>query len=286
MIGAAFGTIQDQAMFEMSTLNMVPPWLPLPRNFRFRKAKARLERLVNEMIDDRIGSSTVDGENDIIVRLLAMYGGGTGSPDPHTRRRLRDELVTLLLAGHETTSSTLGWTWYLMDQHRDVAARVRAEARAVLGDRTPTFEDLHGLSYTTMVVQEALRLYPPVWVLPRRTVEADEVAGYPIRAGADVLVSPYAMHRNPEFWADPERFDPERHSPEGARGRRRYSYIPFGGGPRVCVGSNLGMAEAVIVTAMVARELDLELLPGREVVGEAMLSLRIRGGLPMTISQI
>jgi cytochrome P450 len=286
MIGDAFATIQDQAMFEMSTLNMVPPWLPLPRNFRFRKAKRQLEKLVNQMIDDRVGASTVDAENDIIVRLLEMYGGSTGSVDPHTRRRLRDELVTLLLAGHETTSSTLGWTWYLMDQHRDVAARVRDEARAVLGDRTPTAEDLHGLAYTTMVVQEALRLYPPVWVLPRRTVEPDVIAGYPVRAGADVLISPYAMHRNPEFWPDPERFDPERHTADGARGRRRYSYIPFGGGPRVCVGSNLGMAEAVIVTAMVARELDLALLPGREVVGEAMLSLRIRDGLPMTIQQI
>jgi enediyne biosynthesis protein E7 len=293
MIGDAFGTIQDQAMFEMSTLNMVPPWLPLPRNFRFRKAKGELEHLVNGMIDERVGrssvgsadnESTVDG--DIIVRLLRMYGGGTGSPDPVTRRRLRDELVTLLLAGHETTSSTLGWTWYLMDQHPDVAARVRDEARAVLGDRTPTFEDLHGLAYTHMVVEEALRLYPPVWVLPRRAVEADEIAGYPIKAGSDVLISPYAMHRNPEFWADPERFDPDRHTPERARGRRRYSYIPFGGGPRVCVGSNLGMAEAVIVTAMVARELDLRLQPGREVTGEAMLSLRIKGGLPMTIHQV
>jgi cytochrome P450 len=280
-IGEDFSTIQDQAMFEMMTLNAVPPWLPTPRNRRFHKARADLEQLVNAMIDERAGQP--DDENDLVSRLLVMYRAQP--TEALRRRRMCDELVTLLLAGHETTSSTLGWTWYMMDQHPDVADRVRDEARAVLGDRTPTFEDLHELRYTTMVVQESMRLYPAVWVLPRKALADDEIGGYHVPAGADVLISPYTLHRNPAFWDDPLRFDPERFSPASTVARQRYTYIPFGGGPRVCVGSNLGMAEAVLVTAMVARELRLRLKPGHRVVGEAMLSLRVRGGLPMMIQQ-
>jgi cytochrome P450 len=280
-IGEAFSVVQDQAMFEMTTLSTVPHWLPLPRHRRFRRARAELEKLVNSMIDERAGEGDENG--DVLSRLLATY---RAEPDDALRRRrLRDELVTLLLAGHETTSSTLGWTWYEMDRNPRVAERVREEAGAVLADRAPSFEDLRELPYTMSVVEEAIRLHPPVWILPRRAVDADEIDGYRIAPGMDVLISPYTLHRNPEFWPDPERFDPDRFSPERARGRGRFSYIPFGGGPRVCVGSNLGMAEAVLVTAMVARDLRLRLAPGHRVVGEAMLSLRIRGGLPMTIER-
>jgi enediyne biosynthesis protein E7 len=281
-IGRAFAVVQDQAMFEMATLNAVPHWLPLPRNRRFRTARAQLETLVDAMIDERAGAGdAADADRDVLARLMELY---RDEPDDALRRRrLRDELVTLLLAGHETTSSTLGWTWYVMSQHPRVADRVRDEARAVLGDRTPTFEDLHGLRYTTMVVEEAMRLYPPVWLLPRRALADDEIGGYHVPAGSGVLISPYTLHRNPAVWEDPETFDPERFAPENTTGRRRYSYIPFGGGPRVCVGSNLGMAEAVLVTAMVARELRLQLAEGYRVVPEARLSLQVAGGLPMTV---
>jgi cytochrome P450 len=172
-----------------------------------------------------------------------------------------------------------------MDRHPAVADRVRDEAREVLGDRTPTYEDLRRLSYTSMVVEEAIRLYPPVWILTREAVEDDVIDGYPIQGGTDVLISPYTLHRNATFWTDPEKFDPERFDPEQVRARQRYSYLPFGAGPRVCVGSHLGMAEAVLVTAMVARDLRLRLAPGYRVVPEAMLSLRVRDGLPMTVER-
>ncbi|HEY0937838.1 MAG TPA: cytochrome P450, partial [Trebonia sp.] len=155
-------------------------------------------------------------------------------------------------------------------------------AVSVLGQRTPEFEDLTRLPYTTMVIQEAMRLYPPVWGLPRKALAADEIDGYRIPAGADVMVCPYTLHRNPQFWPDPDRFDPERFAPGGPPPGHRYAYIPFGAGPRVCVGSHLGMMEAVLVAAMVARRFRFE-LAGPVPRPEPNLSLRVHGGLPVRV---
>lgn len=276
-IGHAFEAVQDQAMFEMVTLSKVPQWVPLPTQLRFRRARAELKRVVDTLIAERAGG---DGD-DAISRLIAATEGR-----PDAARRRHDELVTLLLAGHETTASTLSWTFHLVDRHPEVRERLHAEAVAVLGDRRPGFADLRELRYTTMVVQEAMRLYPPVWILTRQAVAADEIGGYPVPAGADVLISPYTLHRHPAFWDRPESFLPERFEQGRAARRPRYAYLPFGAGPRVCVGSNLGMMEAVFVTAMVARELRLTGVPGRRVVPEPMLSLRVRGGLPMTVHRV
>jgi cytochrome P450 len=281
-MGHAFDVVQDQAMFEMQTLNMVPHVLPLPRNFRFRAARRELERIVFDIVEQR--SRAGHAGDDVLARLLADYAGE--SDEKVRRRRLRDELVTILLAGHETTASTLSWAWYEISCNPEIGERMRAEAVAVLGDGLPTYEDLHRLNYTRMVIQETMRLHPPVWILPRRAIEPDEVAGYHIPAGADVLICPYTLHRHPEFWDEPERFDPDRFDTDRAATQHRYAYVPFGGGPRFCIGNNLGMMEAVFVASMAAREFRLELQPGRKVVAEAMLSLRIRGGLPMIIHRV
>ncbi|SFP09389.1 Cytochrome P450 [Amycolatopsis arida] len=282
-VGAAFEAVQDQAMFEMVTLSMVPQWVPLPRQRRFRRARRELERVVATLVSEhlRTGGDTRPEADDVLSRLVRST---RAEPDPAVgRRRMRDELVTLLLAGHETTASTLGWALYLVDRHPDVFERLRAEAVAVLGDRLPEHGDLRRLTYTTMVVQEAMRLYPPVWILPRQALAGDVVGGYAVPAGADVLVCPYTLHRHPEFWPDPDRFDPERFDPEATTDRPRYAYLPFGAGPRFCVGSHLGMMEAVFVLAMITRELRLTAVPGRPVVAEPMLSLRVRNGLAMTV---
>jgi len=282
--------VQNQAIFEMLTLGAVPPWLPLPHQMRFRRGRRELEALVDRLVDEH--QSAADGAgDDLLSRLVAST---EQEPDERVRRRrMRDELITLLLAGHETTASTLGWTWYLVDRHPEVFDRLHAEAVTVLGDRQPTYEDLHELRYTTMVIEEVMRLYPPVWLLPRRAVGADEIGGYHVPPRADVMLCPYTLHRHPDFWPEPDRFDPDRFAPERAGERSRYAYIPFGAGPRFCVGNNLGMMEAVFVVATVARELRPRLVPGREVVAEPMLSLRVRpccgtslrvrGGLPMTL---
>jgi cytochrome P450 len=279
-VGASFEAVQDQAMFKAVTLNLVPSWLPLPRQRRFRSGRDTLRGAADRLVAER-RSGSGEGRDDVLSRLIAS---AAEEPEPAVgARRVRDELITLLLAGHETTASTLGWTFALLDRNPDEWARLHDEAVEVLGDRLPVFEDLHRLTYTSRVVEEVMRLYPPVWLLPRVAQDADQVGGFAVPAGADVLVCPYTMHRNPEFWDAPREFDPGRFEPARSAGRPRYAYIPFGAGPRFCVGNSLGMMEAVFVIASVARELRLVKAPGYRVIPEAMLSLRIRGGLPMSV---
>ncbi len=279
-IGHSFEAVQDQAMFDMVTLGAVPAALPLPKQRRFRAARQDLERVVTHLVADRAARPR-DGD-DVVSRLVASTAK---EPDPQVAaRRMRDELVTLLLAGHETTASTLSWSFHLVGQHPEIAERLHAEAVEVLGDRLPEYEDLRRLKFTAMVVHEVMRLYPPVWILTRQAQQDDEVVGYHVPAGADVMVCPYVLHRHPAYWPEPDRFDPDRFDPDRTGGRPSYAYVPFGAGPRFCVGNTLGLMEAVFVLAMVSRELTLAAVPGREVVPEPMLSLRVRGGLPMTVT--
>jgi enediyne biosynthesis protein E7 len=280
-IGESFAAVQEQAIFELTSLSAVPHWVPLPRQLRFRKARRDLQSIVDQLVAERV-ASRAEHQDDVLSRLIISAGQET---DPRIgRQRLRDELCTLLLAGHETTASTLGWAFYLIDQHPEVGQRLHDEALEVLGDRLPSYEDLRRLPYTNMVIEEVMRLYPPVWILPRVAQAADNVGGYHVPAGADVLICPYTMHRHPAFWEQPERFDPERFNPQRAVDRPRYAYIPFGAGPRFCVGNNLGLMEAVFVLALICRDLRLTKPTDYQVTGEPMLSLRIRGGLPMTVS--
>jgi cytochrome P450 len=272
-LGHSFEAVQDQAMFEAVTLSMVPQWAPLKKQLLFREARDDLRRIAEELVEQRFANPVEKGE-DVLSRLIDSAG---------TREQMRDELITLLLAGHETTASTLGWAFHLLDEHPDVAAKLRAEADEVLGDQLPTHDDLHRLPYTARVVEEVMRLYPPVWLLPRVAQADDEIGGYHIPAGSDVVVVPYTLHRHPAYWPEPEKFDPDRFDPDRPSGRPRYAYIPFGAGPRFCIGNSLGVMEAVFVLTMVLRELELTKIPGYEVVPEAMLSLRVRGGLPMTV---
>lgn len=278
-LGESFAAVQDQAMFELTTLNAVPTWVPLPGRARFRGARARLQQVVDHLVAQR-GDRTA-GRDDVLSRLIVSTGRETDRRV--AAQRLRDEMVTLLLAGHETTASTLGWTLYLIDRHPGVWERLHAEAVDVLGDRLPEQGDLHRLRYTTMVLEESMRLYPPVWLLPRRALAPDTIGEFRVPARADVLVSPYTLHRHPGFWPRPERFDPERFDPSRTADRPRYAYLPFGAGPRFCVGSNLALMEAVFVVAALCRRLRLTRPQGYRVVPEPMLSLRIRGGLPLTV---
>ncbi|CAL9401806.1 Epi-isozizaene 5-monooxygenase_(E)-beta-farnesene synthase [Streptomyces sp. enrichment culture] len=283
-LGHAFEAVQEQAMFEMVTMGAVPMWIPLPHQMRFRRARARLQRVVEQLAAERIARGAIGQGDDALSRLIASV---RAEPDPRVGdRRLRDELITLLLAGHETTASTLGWTCYLIDRHPEVRDRLHQEAVQVLGDRLPRHEDLRALSYTAMVVEEAMRLYPPVWILPRQAQAADEIGGYHVPAGADVLICPYTLHRHPDFWEAPGQFRPERFTPGERSDRPRYAHIPFGAGPRVCVGSSLGLMEAVFTVALLCRELRLEKVAGLRVAPEPMLSLGVRGGLRVTVRTV
>ncbi|MDX6741614.1 cytochrome P450 [Actinocorallia sp. A-T 12471] len=278
-IAHAFEAVQDQAMFEMVTLGAVPMWVPLPHQLRFRKARRELDRVVATLVAERRAAM---GEDDVVSRLIRSVDR---EADPAVARtRLRDELVTLLLAGHETTASTLGWAFHLLDRHPDVADRVRDEVASVVGDGPVRFAHLHGLAYTVQVLQEVMRLYPPVWILPRQAQAADVVGGYGVPAGADVVICPFTLHRHPAFWPDPERFDPGRFD-GSAEGRPKFAHLPFGAGPRFCVGNSLGMVEATIVLATVVRSLRLAAPAGASPTPEPMLSLRVRGGLSMRVSR-
>jgi enediyne biosynthesis protein E7 len=279
-IGHSFEAVQDQAMFEMETMGLVPRWLPLRQQRVFRRARADLQRIVDKLVADRLAEPRADGD-DVLTRLIHST---SLEQDPKVAAtRMRDELTTLLLAGHETTASTIGWTLHLVDEHPEVAERLHAEAVEVLGDRLPTYADLARLRFHAMVLHEAMRLFPPVWILTRRAIEDDVVGGYRVPAGSDVLVCPYTLHRHPAYWERPDEFDPDRFDPDRPVSRPRYAYLPFGAGPRFCVGNHLGLMEATFVMALLSRDLRLAKLPDFEVVVEPMLSLRMRGELPMTI---
>jgi enediyne biosynthesis protein E7 len=279
-IGHSFEAVQDQAMFEMETLGLVPRWLPLRGQRAFRAARTDLERIVELLVAQR-KANPIESGDDVLTRLIASTAKETDKRVAD--RRMRDELVTLLLAGHETTASTVGWTLKLVAEHPGVRQRLHEEAVAVYGDRRPGYADLTRLRYTHMVLQEAMRLYPPVWILPRRALAEDEVGGYHVPAGAEVLISPYTMHRHPRYWPDPDRFDPERFDPDVQTDRPRYAHIPFGAGPRFCVGNHLGLMEATFIISTLMRDLRLERVPGFEVKPEPMMSLRLGGGLQLTV---
>jgi cytochrome P450 len=194
-------------------------------------------------------------------------------------RQLRDEIITMILAGHETTANLLSWTFYLLSKHPEVERRVREEAARVLGDRDPSLDDVRSLEYTRMVLEEVLRLYPPAWVFERQSTEADTLGRYPIEAGSIVGICPYVLQRHPDHWENPLGFDPERFRPERADKRARYAYLPFGGGPRTCVGNQFAMMEAQLLLAMIVREHRLELVPSHKVELDPVITLRPRTGI-------
>jgi cytochrome P450 len=206
--------------------------------------------------------------------------------EPMSDRQIRDELVTLFIAGNETAALTMTWLMYLLDRHPDAQAKVRAEAAEVLGGRIPSYDDLPRLKYSKMVIQEALRLYPPSWMLPRVAVAEDEIDGYRIPAGATLLVSQYLMHRDPALWDRPEVFDPERFRPEKAEKRPRYAFMPFGVGPRFCIGDQFAIMEAQLLLAMMVQRFRARLQPGTRVEAKAMSTLRPRNGMPMFLERL
>jgi cytochrome P450 len=195
-----------------------------------------------------------------------------------TDTELRDQVLTIAMAGHETTAKTLTWTLYLLDRHPEVAARLAGEVDAALGGRLPTAADLDKLTLCQQVIEEALRLYPPVWQITRRALGPDALAGYDVTPGALIAISPYLLHRNPRYWDEPDAFRPERFA-AGSAAYPSHLYLPFGGGPRICIGQHFALVEATLVLATLLREIRLEVVPGFIVEPEALVTLRPRHGL-------
>jgi cytochrome P450 len=201
-------------------------------------------------------------------------------------KQLRDEVMTMILAGHETSANALAWTWYLLSQNPDVEEKLHAELDSVLEGRIPTIADLPRLPYTKMVIDETLRLYPPAPGVSRKSVADDEVGGYHIPARSEIAVSEYVTHRHPGFWEQPEDFDPERFTPQRSAGRPHFAYFPFGGGPHLCIGNNFALMEAQLILATVAQVYQLRMAPRHPpVIPEPLVTLRPRNGIVMTVQK-
>lgn len=256
--------------------------IPTPRNRRYRQAKTELYAVIDSLVDHRRGS--VGKYSDLLDLLMLARDEETG--EGMSAEQLRYELVTLFIAGHETTALALSWAFYLLAQHPEARARLQAEAAQVLAGRIPTADDLANLKYTRMVLDETMRLYPPAWLTNRRAIGADEIEGYAIPAGAELTVSPYATHHDASLWPEPFKFDPERFTSERSTGRHRYAYFPFGGGPRQCIGNNFALMEAQLILAAITQHYFLDLVPGKPVVTEALITLRPKDGPWMTVQRV
>jgi cytochrome P450 len=199
---------------------------------------------------------------------------------------LRDQVMTFIGAGHETTAVALGWTWYLLAQHPEVETKLGEEVRGVLAESIPTVGDLQKLVYTRRVIEESLRLYPPVIAVIRDVIDEDQIGGFRIPAGSGVILSQYVTQRHPEFWPDAEKFDPERFSPGKCEGRPKFAWFPFLGGPHQCIGAEFAMMEMMLVVAMVMQRYRLKLAEGSKVEVRVTLSLRPKNGIPMRLARI
>jgi cytochrome P450 len=261
--------------------SLLPVGFPTPGTLRARGASRRLDRIIGDIIARRRAGEQAE---DLLGMLMEAKDSETG--ESMTDKQLRDEVTTMFLAGHETTANALAWTFYLLSTHPDIERRVRAELDAALGGAPPRMGDLPRLPYLLQVIKESMRLYPPAWMLDRRAIEADEVLGYRVEKNTLVLCSPYVTHRHPEFWPNPEGFDPERFSAANEEARPRYAYFPFGGGPRQCIGNAFAMMEAQLILAAVLQRFRPWLAPGHPVAPETLITLRPRWGLQMGLTPV
>jgi cytochrome P450 len=257
-----------------------PAWLASLFSRRRRTAAVlnEFDRAVDELISSRAHDPNAQPK-DLLARLVAARDAETGGG--MTANEVRDEVVTIFMAGHETTAQALTWTWYLLSLHPAVEARLDEELRAVLKGRTPQYEDIAQLRYTRMVIEESMRLYPPAHTMAREPIAADEVLGRRIPAGAIVLIAPWLLHRKASLWHEPHRFDPDRFTTEPAR----FSYIPFGAGQRICIGAAFAMTEAILILAMIAQHYRLRLKPGHPIEPQGLITLRPRYGMPMVLER-
>ncbi len=250
-----------------------------PSTRRYRHHLHILDEVVNGIIAER--RAHPGRHHDLLGMFMQARDEETGLGMDD--KQLRDEVMTMMLAGHETTSNLLTWVWYVLATHPAVRDRLHAELAEVLGGRTPTMEDIPNLVYTRRVIDETLRLYPPAYVMARWANEADHIGGYDIPGQIPVTLSTFYTQRSPDFWDNPLVFDPDRFTPERSAERPRFAYMPFGGGPRQCIGNQFALTEATLALAMTAQRFCLELVPGYEVVINPLITLRPRNGMPMRL---
>jgi cytochrome P450 len=273
-IGDAVNAVMDEVAARIRRPFVIPDAVPLPGNIRYGRGVRRIQRLVSRIIQER-RERTGDRGDLLSMLMLARDDDGQAM----TERQLRDEVITLLLAGHETTAAALSWTWYLLSRHPDVDAKLAAELRDVLGGRAPAPTDLPDLPFAEHVITEAMRLYPPAWGFGRAALGDCAIGGYAVPAGTTIIISPWILHRDPRYFENPAEFRPERWSEGFARQLPRFAYIPFGGGPRICIGNRFAMMEAVLILATVAQRYQLIRQSKDPVVPLPSITLRPKGGV-------
>jgi cytochrome P450 len=287
-IGASLTDAMETVRYAVLPFSEVLQHLPIPVMLRFNRAKRRLDQTIYRIIAERraaMAAGDTADRGDLLSMLLtaqdAPEHAGAGDDGRMSDLQLRDEAMTIFLAGHETTANALTWTLYLLSQHPEVERRLHAELDAALAGRLPAAADLPALPYTRMVLAESMRLFPPAYVIGRRALEDYSLGGYHVPARSIVLVSQHLNHRDPRWWPDPERFDPERFTPERSAERPKFAYFPFGAGTRVCIGEQFAWMEGTLLLATIAQRWRLRLAPGQVVEPKPMITLRPRFGMRM-----
>jgi len=276
---ALFGVdLGDQVREIGEIVNRAADYLEKPSNPHLIQSSSELAEVVERIIRER-RQDFKDGGDLLSSMIQARDQDGEAMTD----EQLRTQVMTLLLAGYETTANALTWTWYLLSQNPGAMERLRNEVRTALGDRPVTYADLEDMPYLQMVLDEGLRLYPPAWTLGRRAINEDHIGGYYVAPDTIIAICIYALHRHPGFWDKPDVFEPERFAPENSNGRHKFAYVPFGAGPRQCIGNNFGLMEAGLIIACMAQRFEMHLMPGIEVQPQALFVLRPNRDLMMSL---
>lgn len=281
-LGAALTTLLEGFRLMLAPFGERLLRLPLPRHRRFRDAGERLHQAVSRILNCPRAPTRPSGN---LLDLLMKSLTASDPAERMTERQVRDEVMTLFIAGHETTANALAWTWYLLSQHPPAEARLHAELDAAVGDGLPDAATIPKLVYAGQVLNESLRLYPPAWVIGRQALDDYPVRGYVIPRGSIVFASPWAMHHDPRYYPDPFKFDPDRWTPEARAQRPRFAFFPFGAGPRVCIGENFAWTEAILVLATLARRWKPRLLPGQRIVPQPLVTLRPKNGIRVILER-
>jgi cytochrome P450 len=281
-VDAALAVLMGKFLRQAGMALLLPTWVPLPTSQLLKRAVGRLDKVIYSIIEQRRASGQMSGDL-LSVFLQAHDDEGIGMTD----RQLHDEIMTLFLAGHETTANVLSWTWYLLGQNPQAEEKLSEELSRVLAGRVPTPADLPRLAYTDTVLREAMRLYPPVWVIGRRALAPFRLGDYELPADTNVLISQLIMHKDARYFPDPQRFDPDRWSASNpqAASLPRFAYFPFGGGPRVCIGAGFAMMEAVLLLATIAQQFQIQVSPELKVKVQPTVTLRPKHGIPATLKR-
>ena len=282
IMGRSAGRYQAEMRPNMMDMLGWPRWLAaLPRRNVAQRTLGEFDQVIDRLIGERTRNPGAYPK-DLLARLVAARDEQSGGS--MTAQEVRDHVITIFLAGHETTAMAMTWTWFLLSQHPVEEARLHAELNSVLGGRAPAHEDLSKLTYTRMVVEESMRIYPPVHTMARAAIGDDTLVGRHIPKGSTVMIAPWLLHRHVKLWDNPGRFDPERFSPERSAARARFAYLPFGGGKRICIGAAFALAEATILLATLAQRYSLRVVPGHPVEPQGLITLRARHGMKMLLN--